>query len=219
MNKNSLIQAVEKIGIKKTEKRRTTMKSALKHKIKAGLWTALVATVCIFVKAPAHAATPSASLDIHVSINASKSLTLGTTSYDFGALAVNTSSVSAAAIVVTNDSGSLQETYTLQGANATGGSGWTLNTTTGTADNYVLGGMFSTAQPTNDPATWSSSLMTTSAVACSATQFGNGTAAESGLNVSPLTASKNRNFWLRMITPLYVTDTVQKNITITLAVQ
>jgi hypothetical protein len=56
-------------------------------------------------------------------------------------------------------------------------------------------------------------------VACSATQFGNGTAAESGLNVSSAAGSKNRNFWLRMITPLYVTDTVQKNITITLAVQ
>lgn len=196
------------------------MRPTSKHKIKIGLWAAFAMAAFVFLKAPAYASTNTVHLDIHVSINASKSLALGTTSYNFGALNVNTSSVSASAIVVTNDSGSLQETYTIQGANATGGNGWTLNSSTGTVDNYVFGVKFSssTPAPANTDATWSTSLTSLSIVACSDTQFGDGVHGNAAYQVPPV-GTTTRNLWLRMITPLYVTDTVQKNITITLAVQ
>ena len=184
---------------------------------KFSLWLLASFVAIVVMKMPAHASTNTVHLDIHVSINASKSLALGTTSYNFSALAVNTSSVSASAIVVTNDSTALQETYTVQGANATGGNGWTLNSSTGTVDNYVLGLQFATAQPSNVDSSWTTSLTSLSVVACTDTQFGGGSG-QSGFQV-PAFGATARNLWLRMITPLYVSDTTQKNATLTLAVQ
>ena len=98
------------------------MKMQKARRSKVGFWVLAAAAVVLAIKAPAQAAT-SFSLDIKVSINATKALTVGSTHYNFGALAVNTSSVSATAVLVTNTSGALLQTYTLQGANAasTGG--------------------------------------------------------------------------------------------------
>ena len=130
---------------------------------KLSLWLIGAVIALAVSKAPAYAAS-SAAIDIHVSINATKALTVGATAYNFGALSVNTSSVSATSILVTNTSGALQETYTLQGANATssgGGTGWTLNTTTGTLDNYVLGAEFATTIPANLDSAWTTDLLTT----------------------------------------------------------
>jgi hypothetical protein len=166
---------------------------------------------------PAHAAT-SQNLDITVSISATKSLSAGTTFYDFGALAVNSSSVSATAIAVTNDSGALIETYTLQGANASstgGGTAWTLAAAPG-SDQYALAAQFSTARPTDADGSWGSDDLTTSAIAASSTVLGNGTAGESGASVAPAAA---RNLWFRMKTPTSVSDTTQRKATLTLAVQ
>ena len=185
---------------------------------KRRLWR-LVAGLSIVVafwglSSPAHANT----LDIKVSINASKSLSAGTTTYDYGAQTVNASTVSATAIVITNNSGALVETYTLQGANAAstqGGTTWTLASSTGT-DQYALAAEFSNAAPTNVAANWASDDLTTSVVACSATQFGNGTAGESGAAVVP---AATRNLWFRLRTPGTVSDTTQHLAVVTLAVQ
>ena len=166
---------------------------------------------------PAHAVT-SQTLDIKVSISATKSLSAGTTTYDFGAQTVNLSTVSTSAIAITNNSGALVETYTIQGANAVstgGGTTWTLAATPGT-DQYALAAQFSSAQPANADGSWSSGDLTTSGVACSATQFGNGTAAESGAGILP---SGARNLWFRMKTPTAVNDTTQRLAVVTLAVQ
>jgi hypothetical protein len=168
-----------------------------------------------------YAFTQSASIDIHVTISATKSLSINTTHYNFGSMAVNTSSVSASAIAVTNDSGSLLETYTLQGANATSasGTGWNIVASTGNIDEYVLAGQFSTAAPANTDTAWSNDALTTSAIPATDTVLGNGTHAEAANGVSPLTGSNVRNLWFRMITPLFVTDVSQRNATLTLAVQ
>jgi hypothetical protein len=198
----------------KNKKRRNIMKIETPLK-KFSLWLLASFAAVVVMNMPALASTDTVHLDIHVSINASKSLALGTTSYNFGAMSVNTSSVSASAIVVTNDSAALQETYTVQGANATGGNGWTLASSTGTIDQYVLGVQFASSQPSNDDTTWASSRTTVSAVACSNSQF----AGDQSCYQVPASGATTRNLWLRMITPLYVSDTVQKNATITLAVQ
>ena len=108
---------------------------------KFGLWLIAAFVAVVVGRTPAHASTDTVHIDIHVSISASKSLAINTTSYNFGALAVNTSSVSASAITVTNDSGALLETYTMQGANATssgGGTTWNIAASTGVIDQYVL---------------------------------------------------------------------------------
>ena len=90
------------------------MKSKLKHVVLGGLF----AVASLFAFSSSVKAALTQSIDIKVSISATKSVAVNTTYYHYGALGVNTSSVSATAIVVTNDSAALVETYTLQGANA-----------------------------------------------------------------------------------------------------
>ena len=135
---------------------------------------AAVAFVTIFT-AKAAAATPQ-NLDVKVSVNVSKDLTVSGTYYHFGLLAPNVSSNSATAITITNASGGLIETYTLQGSDAVSegvGTAWTLAAAVAT-DTYVLQGQFSSARPANADGNWANDTFTTSAVACSDTQFGNG---------------------------------------------
>src|SRR5262245_28101588 len=95
------------------QKRRHTMNN-IHTSLTKGL-RALALGAALFVAAAAHQADAgvlSQNLEIHVSINAAKSLSAGTTYYNFGQLTPNVSSVSASALVITNDSGSLVETYT-----------------------------------------------------------------------------------------------------------
>ena len=197
------------------------MKMQNARKKNAGLWILAATAVVLAMKAPAQADT-SFALDIKVSINATKALTVGSTHYNFGALAVNTSSVSATAVLVTNTSGALVETYTLQGANAastSGGTTWSIVASTGVVDQYVLAGQFGTAASVNTDAAWANDALTTSAIVATDSVIGNGTPGETGLNVSPLAGSNTRNLWFRIITPLAVSDTTQRNATLTLAVQ
>jgi hypothetical protein len=182
----------------------------------AAAWLAMA------VAGAAHASTNTATVDIKVSIQASKSLSVATTSYDFGALTVNTSSVSASALVVTNDSGALIETYSIQGADAVstgGGTAWELDAAAGT-DQFALAAQFSSARPSNADGSWGSDNLTEdAATTCDANTFGNGTPGESGAVVSPLAGQRDRNLWFRLKTPTAVSDTTQHKIVITVAVQ
>jgi len=166
---------------------------------------------------PALAVNPQ-FLDITVSINATKSLSVNTTTYGFGAMAVNISSVSLTPITVTNDSGALIETYTLQGANAisVGGANWTLAASPG-SDIYALAAQFSTAAPNDVDGSWTSDDLTTSAiVATTGGVLGNGNAAQAGASVNP---AATRDLWFRIKTPTVVSDATQRKATLTLAVQ
>jgi hypothetical protein len=166
-------------------------------------------------------AATSQVLEIHVSINATKSLSAATTYYNFGALSLNVSSVSASALVITNDSGAYVETYTLQGANATsdtGGTNWTLGAST-TTNQYALGAQFSGSRPADTNTAFSSDYLNTSAVACSTTQFGDGSAGDEGATVSPVAGSRDRNLWFRIHTPDISTGTESRTAQVTIAVQ
>ena len=83
-----------------------------------------------------HAATFQ-NIAIKVSIAGTKSvLVIGATTYNFGALNVAVSSVSASSFTVQNNSPVFIETYTVTGANAistTGGTDWTIAASTGTS--------------------------------------------------------------------------------------
>jgi hypothetical protein len=179
---------------------------------------ALIAAAGFF--SPARAAQ-SQTVDIHVSISATKDLTVDSTSYNFGALGVNTASVTATGITVTNASNGLISTFTIQGANASsvGGAAWTLVSSTGNVNEYKLAAQFSNTRPSNVDGAWTSDDLTTSAAGCTKDVFGNGTLGESGASVSPLAGLNQRTLWFRLVTPLSVTDTTQHDISVTLAVQ
>jgi len=187
----------------------------LKSSYLAIIGAAVLLTLCA---SPAKAVL-SQNIDIHVSITATKSLTVNTTFYNFGALNPSTGSVSASSITVTNASSVVIETYTVQGANAISDSGsgnWTLAASTGT-DQYALAAEFSNAAPANTNAAFANSDLTASALTCSATAFGNGTVGESGSSVDPVT-TPNRALWFRIRTPSIMTDKGAHTVTITLAV-
>ena len=180
------------------------------------LWLALAVIGVIGLASEAKAYTPSQNLDIRVSIAASKSLSVNTTYYNFGALPISSTVVSASSITVTNDSGGLVETYTLQGASATpvgAGTEWVLASSAG-SDQYALAAQFS--EVGNIQSGWTSDDLNYNAVACTAEVFGNATAGESGLSVA---SAGVRGLWFRIKTPTAVTDTAEHKATITLAVQ
>ncbi len=172
---------------------------------------------------PAHAVNPG-YIDIKVSISATKSLLIGTTNYNYGALGVGVSSVSATAILVTNDSGGYIESYSLQGADADingGGDTWALAaSTSSSADDYALAAQFSTAAPSDADASWTTDSLTTSVVNCTTDQtFGNNSAGQTCINVSPVGGSNTRNLWFRIKTPGVINNTAQHLAVVTLGVQ
>ena len=186
---------------------------------KISLWTLGAVFALASLSADVQAAT-SDTIDINVSISGTKSvLVSGTTYYDFGALAVNTSSNSASAIVVQNNSTVFIETYTITGANAisdAAGTDWTLNSAgTQGGDQYGLGAQFGTARPDNVDGTWTDDYLDTAPITCNATILGNGTEAEGGSNVA---TSATRNLWFRMKTPTTVTDGGGHTTTVTVSV-
>ncbi len=192
------------------------MKSLMKRLTLTGLSAAFAVLALI---STAKAANPQ-TLDIRVSITATKDLTAAATYYYFGALTPNVSSNSATAIVVTNPGATgIVETYTLLAGNAisdAGGTNWTLAASTGT-DQYMLGAQFSTARPANIDGDWDATdYMTGVAQAATATRFGNGSAPESGASVAP---AATRNLWFRIHTPDAITDTGAHTAQVTLAVQ
>jgi hypothetical protein len=158
-------------------------------------------------------------IDIKVSINATKSVTSNTTSYNFTALSVNTSSVSSR-IVITNDSTSIIETYRLMAGNAisdTNGTDWTLNTTTGT-NQYALAAQFASSQPANTNTAWSQDEVSGTPTTCTVDVFGDGTPGDEGVGVLPTPGSNTRDLYFRVKTPDVVTDPGGHTILVTLSV-
>ncbi len=195
----------------KNNKGETTMMTS-----KTKIWLGLAALAVIASVQPAKAVT-SQTLDIKVSISATKSLAVGATFYNYGPLAVAVSSVSSA-IAVENDSGALVETYTIQGANALstgGGTTWTLAGSPG-SDIYTLDAQFVSAQPNAADGSWTTDALTTSVIECTTTTLGGGNDSEDGAGVAP---GSFRNLYFRLKTPTSVSDTTQRNTVVTLAVK
>jgi hypothetical protein len=198
------------------KKRRNKMKKIKNIGIKILGAMLLVASFSGLTKA----ANPT-YLDIHVSINAVKDISVNTTFYYFGAQPINTSTNSATPIVVTNASSALIETYTIMGGDAisdTAGTDWTLaNSTNSTAANtYALAAVFSGSRPNNTEDSWQTDdLNRLSAVTCTSTVLGNGVGGESGAGVSPATT---RNLYFRLRTPTSVLDAGGHTATLTLSV-
>ena len=170
----------------------------------------------------ANASTDTVHVDIHVSNTATKSLAAGTTSYDFGALPVSSAAVAGSSITITNDSGALVESYSLQGGNAIsvgGGTNWTLAASPA-VDTYQLDAQFGNARPALADGSWTSDNLTSSVGPCSDDQtFGNNVSGESCYQVSPVTNVRDRALWFRIKTPTAVTSPNEHIATVNIAVQ
>ena len=170
----------------------------------------------------ANASTNTVHVDIHVSITATKSLAAGTTSYNFGALPVSSAAVAGSSITITNDSGSLIESYELNAGNAIaigGGTNWTLAAAPN-VDAYQLDAQFGNARPALADGGWTSDNLTSSVVPCSDDQtFGNNVSGESCFQVSPVGGSNDRALWFRLKTPTAVTSSNEHIATVNIAVQ
>src|ERR1043165_5854273 len=92
------------------------MKFSLKR---LSLWLLGLASLAILAPTKASAVLIS-TVEIHVSINATKSVSLqaSSTFYMFGAMPLSSATVASSSITVTNDSGAYVETYLLAGADA-----------------------------------------------------------------------------------------------------
>jgi len=192
---------------------------------KISLWFIGAAFAVVLFHTPSNAAS-SATVTVQVSISGSKSIAIAVnvSTYSFGALGINTSSV-AAPITVTNDSVAFQESYALQGANAVstgGGTSWTLTSSTGALDAYALQVQFSSATPANVDSAWGNPAtnLTTGVQNCtSGSTFGNGTVGESCFQVFPISGYNTRNMFLRMHTPVQVSDNTQRQTSVVLTIQ
>ena len=148
-------------------------------------------------------------LDIRVSIAATKEVTVDTTFYYFGAIAINTSSNSATPIEVSNASSGLIETYTIKGGDAisdTVGQDWTLTGSTATTGSaiYALAAQFKSSRPDNAEENWlQDDLNRTTAVTCTTAILGDGTAGDEGAGVNP---SDVRYLYFRLKTPTNTSD-------------
>ena len=196
----------------------------MKHITPIGRWLLGAAVIFAAFSSPARAAA-NGYVDIRVSISATKSIqVVGTTTYAFGALSLNTSSNSATAIVIRNDSGAYIETYRMLAGDAlpqiAGDDLWTLAASTA-PDQYSLAAQFSTSRPTNvvDANNWDASdYLTASAQTCTAQLFGNNTLGESGNTVKPTVALRDRNLWFRIHTPDVSTGVGERVAQVTLSI-
>lgn len=157
------------------------------------------------------------NVDIHVSVIGAKSLAVNTTYFDFGALSISASSVSAQAIQVTNTSTVFIETYTITGANAisdSNGTDWALAASTG-PNQFALSAQFSDDPPADLDAAWADDALSLSPITCGTDVLGNGTPSDSGSAVMP---GGLRQLWFRIKTPSAVSDNGPHTITLTLSV-
>jgi len=151
----------------------------------------------------------SATVDISVSIQASKDLSVDTTYYNFGALDVNVTSNTATPLVVKNESTGLVETYTIKGSTAlsdSAGTDWVLAPSTSSTglNTFALAAQFSDSHPNNAESSWlQDDLNKDSAVMCTTDVLGDGSTGDEGANVNP---GDTRKLWFRIKTPTTVTD-------------
>jgi hypothetical protein len=125
-------------------------------------------------------------------------VTIYATTYSFGTVALNSTSISVTSTAVKNTSGTSIETYNLKVS--ADGTGWTIADSTGGDSKVRIQAIWNTAKPTDaeiiDSANYN---LNTAGKTCDGTLFG-GTATYDGHNVSP-TTSPEENLWFKLWTP------------------
>lgn len=175
--------------------------------MKKYLWMIIGAiSLMMAVSAPAFAAT-TANINVTISISASADITVTPAGpIDFGIKGINSSAISASAIVIKNTGSGSAETYSLSLTDPL--VAWKSVTTTPGFDQYRLSAAFAT---TGTAITWvTSQALTTTPVAASATQFAGD---QTGLSVA---YNDSRNLWLKLETPNGTSSPAQKTIAVTI---
>ncbi len=161
-------------------------------------------------------------IDIHVSINATKEVTVDTSYYNFGAININSSSNSVSALVIHNNSTGLTQTYTIIGGTATSdasGTDWNLVTSSDSigSNTYAMAAVFTDAgRPGNTEALWVQDYMRVDQyITCTVNVFGDGSTNDEGVDVAP---GDDRNLYFRIHTPVATDDGGAHTATIRLSV-
>jgi hypothetical protein len=123
-------------------------------------------------------------------------VTIYATTYSFGTVALNSTSISVTSTAVKNTSGTSIETYDLKVS--ADGTGWTIADSTGGNSNVRIQAIWNIAKPADVADDFAHNL-STSAKTCDGTLFA-GDATYDGHDVSP-TDAPEENLWFKLWTP------------------
>jgi len=151
----------------------------------------------------------SDTMTLTVSVTAALDVTIHATDYDFGSVALNSTTISTTSTAVKNSSSNAVETYQLKVS--AGVSGWTIADSTGTKDNVRIQAIWNTAQPASITDSTSYNL-DGAGKTCNGTNFA-GDATHDGKSVDP---GDEEKLWFKLWTPSSTTTEGQKKFYLTI---
>jgi hypothetical protein len=152
----------------------------------------------------------SDTMTLTVSVTAALDVTIHATDYDFGSVALNSTTISTTSTAVKNSSTNAVETYQLKVS--AGVSGWTIADSTGTKDNVRIQAIWNTAQPGSVPDDTAHNLDINGKTCDGTTNFvGNET--HKGKSVDP---GDEEKLWFKLWTPSSTTTEGQKKFYLTI---
>lgn len=134
------------------------------------------------------------TMTLTVSVTAALDVTIYATDYDFGSVALNSTSISATSTAVRNTSSNSVETYKLRVS--AGDSGWTIAGSTGGQNNVRIQAIWNTSEPATVPDDTAHNL-TTDDQTCDGSLF-IGTGPKDGVSES---ADEEELLWFKLWTP------------------
>lgn len=174
-----------------------------------GSWKkAALAAAVVAVTAGAAAAAGSDEVALSVTVSNSVSVTLPTATYDFGSVAMGGQSINTAGLPVNNDSGGIQEDYSLSMVDAAGG--WTAVTGGGAPgeDQYAIEAVFASTQPAHADFASNDDLAGDAAAAgagASVFAVDGWETAGKGYDVKDTAGTHERTLWFRLQMPSAIT--------------
>jgi len=136
------------------------------------------------------------TMTLTVTVTSPIDVTIYATTYSFGTVALNSTSISVTSTAVRNTSGTSIETYNLKVSAA--GTGWTIADSSGGDSNVRIQAIWNTAKPTDAEVIDSTNYnLNTAGKTCNGTLFA-GTATHDGYQVH---ANDEENLWFKLWTP------------------
>jgi len=151
----------------------------------------------------------SDTMTLTVFVTAPLDVTIYATDYDFGTVALNSTSISTTSTAVRNTSAAAVETYKLRVS--AGNSGWTIASSTAGQNNVRIQAIWNTSQPATVPDNASHNL-TTADQTCDGSLFA-GTGAKDGKSES---VNEEELLWFKLWTPQQTTTEGTKKLYLTI---
>jgi len=151
----------------------------------------------------------SDTMTLTVFVTAPLDVTIYATDYDFGTVALNSTSISTTSTAVRNTSAAAVETYKLRVS--AGNSGWTIASSTAGQNNVRIQAIWNLAQPGSVPDNASHNLTITDQT-CNGTLFA-GTGAKDGVSES---VNEEELLWFKLWTPQQTTTEGTKKLYLTI---